>query len=98
MHKEEEKNMWKSQKLMILIAVVGIVFLLGAARPGSSEKTSSTSAAEDPRGGKPPCCMLREMSTTFGCIGDGPISNPYICAAFYGVVRLACGADYVCPQ
>ena len=96
--------MWKSQKLMVLIAVVGIVFLLGAARPGSSgktsssEKTTSTSAAEDPRGGKPPCCMLREMSTTFGCIGDGPISNPYVCAAFYGVVRLACGADYVCPQ
>ena len=97
MHKEE-KNMWNRQKVMVLIAVVGIVFLLGAARPGSSGKTSSTSAAEDPRGGKPPCCMLREMSTTFGCIGDGPISNPYVCAAFYGVVRLACGADYVCPQ
>ncbi len=90
--------MCKRRGLKMLFAIAGVVFLLGAALPTSSGETNSTSADEDPRGGKPPCCMLRDLSANFGCLGDSTPSNLYICVAFHAVTSMACGVDYVCPQ
>lgn len=94
----EEEIMRKRQNLKMLLAIAGIVFLLGAAVPASSGKAASTSADEDPREGRASCCRLRDVSAFLGCSIEGAPKNPYVCVAMAGVLSMACSPGTVCPQ